>query len=74
MVNLSDSFQCNLFLTRLVHCERHVNSMSDWEQEFVTGMRERFDSREEAIDLGCTAWNPTTNQMNTLATLQAEYK
>jgi hypothetical protein len=73
MPNISDNHQCDLFLAKLRICERNVSRMSDWEQKFVGDIREKFESREDAFDLGLTPWSPSANQWNTLSLLAEEY-
>lgn len=65
MPNLADSLQRQKFVEKLEACEKS-NLLSDWEWSFISNMRENFDSREDALDLGCTPWNPSANQINTL--------
>lgn len=61
--------QLERFVRRLEHLEaphRQV-SLSEWERQFVKDMREKFESRETAEDLGCQVWNPSVSQWNTLS-------
>lgn len=58
------------FVTRLEKCESAVATRHDvttWESDFVASLREYFESREDAQDLGLPEWNPTVNQWNTLS-------
>lgn len=68
-MNLADSRNCGIFVTRLERCERagKMNGrLTDWERNFIADLRDNFDSREDAEDMGMTPWNPSTNQWNTL--------
>lgn len=66
MPNLADSLQCRQFVEKLEACEKTQAHLTNWEVEFIRDMRESFNSREDAIDLGCNPWNPSANQYNTL--------
>jgi hypothetical protein len=74
MPNLADSLQCSQFLTKLVACERRINEMSPWEQEFVSDMRAKFNMREDQMDMGVNPWNPSANQSNTLGEIYEAYR
>lgn len=74
MPNLADSLQCNTFVTKLVACERRVNEMSDWERQFISDMREKFDMREDQLDMGVNPWNPSSTQWNTLGEICEAYR
>lgn len=54
-----------MFAGRLQYLEK-ASGLTDWESKFVEDMREKFNSREDAEDLGCPVWNPTVNQYNTM--------
>lgn len=58
------------FVARLEACEKA--QLSDWERGFIKGMRERFESREDAQDMGILEWNPTVKQWNQLAVMAIE--
>lgn len=76
MPNLADSHMREQFVRKLEACEaplalRHA---SDWERRFISDLREHFEGREDAIDLGCVPWNPTSNQWNTLSEIAGKLK
>lgn len=56
----------DFFCGRLAYAERHASELDQWEQRFVSDMRERFEIREDQLDLGLQPWNPSVNQYNTL--------
>lgn len=66
--NLSDSFTMRMFNSRMEKAEAYCksNRSSQWEDEFIRDMREKFESREVMMDLGVTPWSPTASQWNTL--------
>lgn len=65
MTNLANATNCELFVRRLEICERS-NALNDTESEFIRDMRRRFESREDALDMGANPWSPTSNQWNYL--------
>ena len=65
--DLADSGNCGKFVRMLEKAEKFSgNLMNNWESEFVSQMRTSFETREDALDMGLTPWNPTVNQWNTL--------
>lgn len=66
-MNLADERNRSKFVAMLEKCEPHVDRVLDnWESKFVSDMRERFDARDDMLDMGMTPWNPTVSQWNTL--------
>ena len=78
MPNLADNFIRNNFVQKLTLCEEAIQRRSyrldEWEQQFIGDLRERFDSREDAEDMGLAPWNPTVSQMNTLTEIWMKAK
>lgn len=72
MPNLADSLMRRKFVEKLEQCERKTLK-NDWEERFVNDMRERFEAREDMIDLGVSPWNPSANQWNTLSLIAEKY-
>lgn len=72
MPNLADSHMREQFVRRLETCEtsRNRDLLDQWEVTFVEGLRKRFDSREDAIDMGITPWSPSVKQWNQLGELE----
>lgn len=66
--SLSDAGHMRRFVARLEKAEAYckTNRSSQWEDQFVADMREKFESREVMADLGVTPWSPTASQWNTL--------
>ena len=66
--SLSDAGYMRRFVKRLEAAEAYckTNRSSQWEDQFVADMREKFESREVMQDLGVTPWSPTASQWNTL--------
>lgn len=64
--NLADSHMCAQFVKKLETCESS-RLLTNWEMQFITGLRNSFDERETQLDLGVQPWNPTSNQWNTLS-------
>jgi hypothetical protein len=64
------------FVTKLETCEAPLATrwMTDWEQQFVKDLREKFDARADMEDMGLTPWNPTSNQWNTLSAIAEKVK
>lgn len=67
MPNIADSLLCKQFVERLSLCEKRKDSFSSWERDFISNLRNMFDGREDAMDMGVTPWNPSVNQWNTLS-------
>lgn len=67
--NLSDSFTMRMFVGKLEQAEAYckTNRSSQWEDQFVSDIREKFESRDVMMDMGVTPWSPTASQMNTLS-------
>jgi hypothetical protein len=65
--NLADSNMRSQFVKKLEACEKFRNHLDDWEQKFADDMREKFDGRDDDVDLGVSPWNPSANQWNTLS-------
>lgn len=69
-MNLADASQCQRFVTMLTKCTeaetRNPGVLREWEREFVESLREKFNTREDALDLGVTPWSPTLKQWNEL--------
>ena len=61
-----DQFNLTKFTERLDKCEQNIEALSRYNQGFVESMREKFDSRADAEDLGAEPWNPTIKQWNHL--------
>lgn len=78
MPNLADSFIRSNFVQKLTLCEEAIERRSyrlnEWEQRFVADLRERFNSREDAEDLGLAPWNPSVSQMNQLTEIWMKAK
>lgn len=67
MPNICDSVQCARFVRMLEHCEGlSPYAMTDWEKQFVSDLREKFDHRDQDEDMGVSPWQPSVNQWNTL--------
>lgn len=64
-MNLSAGNNLAEFVAMLTACEES-NMLDAWSRGFVNSLRDRFETRESAIDLGCNPWNPSMNQWNTL--------
>lgn len=66
-INLASQTVREIFLNHLTHIELHGrNLITEYDREFVNDMRSKFNSREDAEDLGCTPWSPSRNQWNFL--------
>lgn len=67
-MNLADSSQRQRFVTMLEAAEKAAarGHVPKGESDFIDQMREKFDSREDATDLGMTPWSPTLKQWNWL--------
>lgn len=67
--SLSDAGHMRRFVARLEKAEAYckTNRSSQWEDQFVADMREKFESREIMMDMGVTPWSPTASQWNTLS-------
>lgn len=77
MVNLAVPGKANTFVncyTMLLDWNAATNNgLREFELDFVESMKEKFESREAALDLGVTPWNPTTKQYLYLTTLKGQY-
>lgn len=70
-MQLADSGNLIRFTKLLEKAERTVSfgAANESESKFVAEMRDRFETREQALDLGCQPWNPTMKQYNWLHTI-----
>jgi hypothetical protein len=61
--------QLSQFTAKLQRAESPMASrwLTEWELKFVEDIRSKFNTREDAEDLGCPVWNPTSSQWNTLS-------
>lgn len=73
---LADQHTLTMFVARLLVCEEAVrlNLLSNWKIGFVSDIRDKFDSRESAMDLGVSPWNPTKSQWDMLAEISMDAK
>lgn len=62
------------FVERLDTCERYAYLLNDYDAEFIRKLRISFNTREDAIDMGCSPWEPTTQQSNHLITVYEKCK
>lgn len=64
-----DAFAQKDFVQKLERAESYAkrsNLLTEWEQEFISDLRTKFDSREDADDLGLKRWEPSAKQLNCL--------
>lgn len=73
MPNLADCKTIERFVDRLTRCEKYDHLLSDSDVRFVERLRESFDTREAAIDLGCNPWNPAADDWNRLFMLAERF-
>lgn len=70
MPNICDALLRRQFVGALETCEAAgYGVLTEWDLQFVEGLRKRFDSREDAEDLGITPWSPSAKQWNLLMQL-----
>jgi hypothetical protein len=60
------AFAQRQFVEKLEACERNLYRLDDPSSQFIKDMRERFNSREDADDLGLKRWSPSVRQLNYL--------
>lgn len=67
MINLAKSDNLVKFVNKLSQLEQaNTNLLNDWERNFIKDLRKKFDTREDAQDLGISEWNPSVSQWNML--------
>lgn len=62
------------FLNKLEKLEGiKTNLLTEYELQFIDSMREKWESREVADDLGIQRWHPSSRQLNYLSQLADKF-
>ena len=65
MPQLDDNLLRKQFVGKLLFCER-ARGLTEWQAQFIKGMRQHLENREIAAQLGGPTWNPSVKQLNSL--------